>query len=59
MPLKDFIAALLECQAQYGDDVRVKVNAFDIERISRDEQLMMVPVDVSGYNEEFDCIELF
>lgn len=59
MKLKDFIAALLECQAQHGGEVEVKVNSFDIERISRDEQLMMVPVDVSGYNEEFDCIELF
>lgn len=59
MKLKDLIATLLECQAQHGDDVEVRINAFDVERIANDEQCMMVPVDVSGYNEEFDCIELF
>lgn len=59
MKLKDLITVLLDYQAAFGETVEVKVNAFDIERISRDEQLMMVPVDVSGYNEEFDCIELF
>lgn len=59
MTLKDLIACLLECQSAHGGDVEVRINAFDVERISNDEARMMVPVDVSGYNEEFDCIELF
>lgn len=58
MKLKDLISTLLDYYAACGD-VEVKINAFDVERVSSQDQLMMVPADVSGYNEEFDCIELF